>query len=149
MQKLHANTRDRTFCFRKVKFLQNETLLKGVLGNFCKDYNSHHRFSLQRCSIKKDVLRNFVLLKQRRWHRCFPVNFTKFLRTPFLQNTSGGLLLSSENFLKMAYLGPCQISIMKLFRDLRSSSSELFLGKGLLKILSKFTTDTHAKVWFQ
>ena len=27
------------------------------------------------------------------WHRCFPVNFAKFLRTPFLQNTSGGWLL--------------------------------------------------------
>ena len=26
-------------------------------------------------------------------HRCFPVNFAKFLRTPFLQNTSGRLLL--------------------------------------------------------
>ena len=24
------------------------------------------------------------------WHRCFPVNFVKFLRTSFLQNTSGG-----------------------------------------------------------
>ena len=22
------------------------------------------------------------------WHRCFPVNFSKFLRTPFWQNTS-------------------------------------------------------------
>ena len=26
-------------------------------------------------------------------HRCFPVNFVKFLRTPFLQNTSARLLL--------------------------------------------------------
>ena len=26
-------------------------------------------------------------------HGCFPVNFAKFLRTPFLQNTSGRLLL--------------------------------------------------------
>ena len=25
--------------------------------------------------------------------KCFPVNFAKFLRTPFLQNTSGQLLL--------------------------------------------------------
>ena len=25
----------------------------------------------------------------RLWHRCFPVNFAKFLRTPFLTNTSG------------------------------------------------------------
>ena len=27
------------------------------------------------------------------WHRCLLVNFVKFLRTPFLQNTSGRLLL--------------------------------------------------------
>ena len=33
-----------------------------------------------------------TLLKKRLWYRCFPVNFTKFLRT-FLQNTSGRLLL--------------------------------------------------------
>ena len=34
-----------------------------------------------------------TLLKKRLWHRCFPVNFVKFLRTPFLGNTSGWLLL--------------------------------------------------------
>ena len=34
-----------------------------------------------------------TLLKKRLWHRCFPVNFVTFLRTPFLQNTSGRLLL--------------------------------------------------------
>ena len=28
------------------------------------------------------------LNKKRFWHRCFPVNFAKFLRTPFLQNIS-------------------------------------------------------------
>ena len=27
-------------------------------------------------------------LKKRTWHRCFPVKFAKYLRTPFLQNTS-------------------------------------------------------------
>ena len=66
------------------------------------------------CSAKKSVLKNFTkftgkrqslffnkvaglkpapLLKKRLWHGCFPVNFGKFSRTPFLQNTSGGLLL--------------------------------------------------------
>ena len=35
------------------------------------------------------------LLKKILWHRCFPVNFSKFLRTPFLQNTSGRLLLQN------------------------------------------------------
>ena len=34
-----------------------------------------------------------TLLKKRFWHRCFLVKFAKCLRTPFLQNTSGRLLL--------------------------------------------------------
>ena len=34
-----------------------------------------------------------TLLKKRLWHRCFTVNFPKFLRTTFSQNTSGRLLL--------------------------------------------------------
>ena len=38
-------------------------------------------------------LRPATLLKKRLWHRRFPVNFAKLLRTPFLQNTSGRLLL--------------------------------------------------------
>ena len=29
-------------------------------------------------------------------HRCFPVTFAKFLKPPFLQNTSGRLLLSVD-----------------------------------------------------
>ena len=33
------------------------------------------------------------LIKKRPWYRCFPVNFAKFLRAPFLQNTSRQLLL--------------------------------------------------------
>ena len=33
------------------------------------------------------------LLKKRLWNRCFPVNFAKFSRTPFLQKTSERLLL--------------------------------------------------------
>ena len=41
---------------------------------------------------KKEALA--TSLKKRDWHRCFPVNFTKFLKTPFLQDTSRRLLLS-------------------------------------------------------
>ena len=40
-----------------------------------------------------------TLLKKRLWHRCFPVNFVEFLRTPFLQNTTGRLLLEQKNVL--------------------------------------------------
>ena len=73
-------------------------------------------FSHQRCSVRKGILRNFgkftgkhlcqglifnnvvdlrpaTFIKMRPWRRCFPVNFAKFLRTPFLQKTSGRLLL--------------------------------------------------------
>ena len=38
-------------------------------------------------------LRHATLLKMRLWHRCFPVNFAKFLRTHFLQKSSWRLLL--------------------------------------------------------
>ena len=46
-------------------------------------------------------LRPVNLLKKRLWHRCFPMNFVKYLRTPFLQNTSGRLLLTKEELTKM------------------------------------------------
>ena len=59
---------------------------------------------VQRCSVKKVFLEisqnsqetpvpeaaRAILLKKRLWHKCFPVNFAKFLRTPFSQNTYGG-----------------------------------------------------------
>ena len=45
-------------------------------------------------SVTFKTFRPAALLKKRPWYRyCFPVNFAKFLRTPFLQNTSGRLLL--------------------------------------------------------
>ena len=58
----------------------------------------YYRNSHRRCSIKKVVLKNFAkfagkYLCHRLWHRCFPVNSAKFLRTAFSQNTSGRLLL--------------------------------------------------------
>ena len=37
-----------------------------------------------------------TLLKKSLWHRCFPVNFAKFLRISFLQSTFGRLLLEAE-----------------------------------------------------
>ena len=59
-----------------------------VLENFPKFTGKHL------CQIlffdKVAGLRLANLLKKRLWHRCFPVNFAKFLRTLFLQNTSSG-----------------------------------------------------------
>ena len=39
-----------------------------------------------------------TLLKKGIWHRCFPMNFAKFLKTPFSQNTYGRLLLDITVF---------------------------------------------------
>ena len=59
----------------------------------------------QTCSVKKvfwlisqnsreTTCARVTLLENRLWYRCFSVNFTKFLRTPFLQTTSGGCYFS-------------------------------------------------------
>ena len=79
-------------------------------------FRSNH----QRCSVRKGVLRNFTkftsknlcqslffnkvvglrpatLFKKRLQHRCFPVNLVKFLRTSFLQNTSGSCFFQFFN----------------------------------------------------
>ena len=62
-----------------------------------------YKISFQRCSVRKGVLRNFPKFTGKYLcqslfftcaHRCFPVmNYVKLLRTRFLQNTSGYLLL--------------------------------------------------------
>ena len=37
-------------------------------------------------------LRPVTLLKTRLWHKCFPVNFVKFLRTPFFLETNSPII---------------------------------------------------------
>ena len=58
---------------------------------------------LERCSYKyrKIHRKTYVsvsFIKKRLWPKCFPVNFAKFLRTIFLQDTSGPLSLKSFLF---------------------------------------------------
>ena len=67
-------------------------IIKGVLRNLAKFTGKH---MCQGLFLNKVAgLRPATLLKKRLWRRCFPVNFAKFLRTPFLQSTSEPLLLS-------------------------------------------------------
>ena len=51
-----------------------------------------------RLTIRKIIwgLRPATLLKKRLWHRCFPVNFVKFLRTHFFTEHLWWLLLTSH-----------------------------------------------------
>ena len=41
-----------------------------------------------------------TLSKKRPWHRCFPVNFVKFLRTPCIREHTWWLLLTVKNYSK-------------------------------------------------
>ena len=76
---------------------------------------SKHRSSHRRCSVRKSVIRNFEKFTgkhlcqglffnkvpgsgQRLWRRCFPVNFAKLLRTPFLTEHLRWLLLNNYSF---------------------------------------------------
>ena len=45
--------------------------------------------------LQASGLRPAALLKKRLWHRCFPVNFAKFLRAPIFIEHLRWLLLSS------------------------------------------------------
>ena len=111
-------------------------------------YRSSHR----RCSVKKGVLRNFskclrlrpatllnkslwlrpaTLLKRSLWHRCFPVNFAKLLRTPFLQNTSGRLLLK-YSILPRKYFYKFHLVLMSV--NLTTSTNPGTFFNKLLKI---------------
>ena len=86
-------------CSRNVRFLENLTCFVFLLKHpfwdspfclitdelWCLIYDSQTNLT-DRTSIPRPA----NLLKKRLWHRCFPVNFAKFLSTPFLQNGSGG-----------------------------------------------------------
>ena len=69
-----------------------------------KEEENHEEKFRRRMEEELEIdLRPATLLKKRLWHRCFPVDFVKFLRllrTPFSQNTSWWLLLNQVASLK-------------------------------------------------
>ena len=117
-----------------------------------------------RCSVKKGVLRNFAkfagkhlcqslffnkVAGLRLWHRCFPVNFAKFLRTPFLQNTLWRLLFRFEQALMIVkslsrknthtHTHESHKIVASLERSFyRSSHSKMLLKIGVFKNFTNF-----------
>ena len=88
------------------------SLRKRVLRNFAKLTGKHLYHSL--FLNKVAGLRTATLLKKRPWHRYFPVNFAKFLRTPFLQNTSRRLLLKKKGFLNQHLIKASKLLVFVL-----------------------------------
>ena len=73
---------------------------KGVLRNLTKFTGKHLWQSLffnKAAGLRlRLTLRPATLLKRRLWHRCFPVNFVKFLRTAFFIEHLWWLLFSNK-----------------------------------------------------
>ena len=118
---------------------------KGVLKNFTRFTRKHLCQSL--FFNKVAGLRYVTLLKKRLWHRCFPVNFVKRLRTPILKNFCERLVLvsgrtttqklSSRDLLLLTCLVYINISIASSFSFF---SSKLTKGKlyGELRLFLKY-----------
>ena len=68
---------------------------KGVLRNFTKFTGKHLHQSLFFNKVA-------TLLKKGLWHNCFPVNFPKFLRTPFFTKHLRWLLLLLQDHWKIS-----------------------------------------------
>ena len=73
------SSKDSDSCFRNSR--PEVFCKKGVLRNFAKLTGKH---LCQSFLNKVAGLRPAALLKRTLWHRCFPVNLAKFLRTAFL-----------------------------------------------------------------
>ena len=80
-------------------------------------------------------LRPATLLKKRHWHRCFSVNFTKFLRTPFLTEHLRWLLPNSNLNI---FLKECSLVKIEAAIHLRNflSLSRMFQNNLLFRKLS-------------
>ena len=102
-----------------------------------KNQRALFRSSYPDVFCKKDVLKIFAkfigknlcwspflnrpktLLKRILQDRCFPVSFAKFLRTLFIQNTSGRLLLSFRTFVWMIPNVPAFFKIQFKLKSIR------------------------------
>ena len=80
LHKIFRSSRPEVFC------------KKDLLRNFAKFIGKHLCHSL--FFNKVAGLRPATLFKKRLWHRCFPVNFVKFLRTLFFTEHLWWLLLN-------------------------------------------------------
>ena len=139
---------------RKVKPVETEitpssrSSRKVLISKFQK--KSRLRSSHQRYSVRKGVLRSFrkftwglQLYQKRLWRKCFPVNFVKFLRTSFSQNTFWRLLLPFFVKYKNAYFEKLRLRHMRR-AIVRAQPLQLHIGPNLdiTKTLAKKKKNT-------
>ena len=82
-------------CYYSEAVVRRCAIKKGVLINFGKFTGKHLWRSL---FFNKVVgIRPATLFKKRLWHKCFPMSFAKFLRTPFVTEDFWWLVQTTVN----------------------------------------------------
>ena len=95
------------FCKKKL-FLKT---LQNSLENTCARVSFFIKLQGEICNFIK---------KKRLWHRCFPVNYAKFLnKNTFLQDTSGRLLLKFSGISRSPYFTEHLLCLVSVFNDQR------------------------------
>ena len=70
-----------------IGYVLKEKVFLEILQNSQEEICTRASFSKKKRDSGTGVRASF--LKKRLWHRCFPVNFAKFLRTPFSRTPPG------------------------------------------------------------
>ena len=111
-------------------------LQKQALDVFCKERCSSKFWKFTGKHLRQSLfvnkvtgLRPAILLKKRLWYRYFPVNFAKFPRTAFSQNTSWQLLLNLEGCVMKVSISA---STVALFSQKKILKKGLYLLKSLV-----------------
>ena len=138
------------------RFWYNIRCIFEYFGNFVKLFQLKREFQLLSESATRGALWKKALglqLWQRLWHRCFPVNFEKFLKTPFLQNTSGRLLLwfmafSDWEFLLQRFKNICywKIDCGKHYRLSKYFIKFSRTSSGTAKAIASFKETANCKI---
>ena len=117
------------------------------------------------CSMMKDVLKNFTkftgkplcwnllliklqaFTKKGLWHRCFHVNFVKFFRAWFVQNTFGGCFCQNSNSAgRFAKILNCKIWIVIYGDGLWSNRTQCLKRRMKSFVLFKVLLDRFQKL---
>ena len=101
-------TEDNNFMEKRVRlFFKHEGIEAGARRRSVKKvFLEISQNSLENtCHRASFLIKLQTLFKKRLWHRCFPVNFAKFLRTPFFTEHLRWLLLKAVfSLLKKVFL---------------------------------------------
>ena len=109
---------------KQMEAVVQRSSVKKVFSEISHNSGEHLRQSL--FFNKVAGLRLATLLKKRLWHKCFPVNFGKFRRTPFFKEHLWWLLLSITPVLQFVFKSQyCKIFKCTYFEEhLQTAASE-------------------------